>query len=175
MDAISNSIGMNTAIMFLLLLVLIIILAVITVSMSLRLSRLTKKYQMFMKGRDGESMERVFESRLEEMERIGEQCDNNKSDVDMLKENKRVTLTHYGIVKYDAFDDVGGKMSFALAMLDDSNTGFILNTIHSRDNCFQYIKEVVKGESYIMLSNEEVEALKAAVAYQEEERIQELT
>ena len=54
------------------------------------------------------------------------------------------TLTHYGVVKYDAFDDVGGKMSFALAMLDNDNTGFILDTIHSRDNCFVYLKEILK-------------------------------
>ena len=80
------------------------------------------------------------------------------------------------LAKLECFNPGGSaKDRPALAMLDDSNTGFILNTIHSRDNCFQYIKEVVKGESYIMLSNEEVEALKAAVAYQEEERIQELT
>ena len=74
--------------------------------------------------------------------------------------------THYqkvGIVKYDAFDDVGGKMSFALAMLDKENTGFILNAIHSRDNCFLYLKEIVKGESYIMLSTEEIDALRQAI------------
>ena len=65
------------------------------------------------------------------------------------------SLTKYGIVKYDAFDDVGGKLSFAIALLDMNNTGFILNAIHSRDNCFFYIKEIVKGESYILLSSEE--------------------
>ena len=80
-------------------------------------------------------------------------------------------MTHYGIVKYDAFNDVGGKMSFALAMIDDNNTGFILNTIHSRDNCFQYIKEIVNGESYILLSEEEMKALNIAVANKEEEQL----
>ena len=65
--------------------------------------------------------------------------------------------------KYDAFDDVGGKLSFALALLDKNNTGLILNAVHSRDNCFLYLKEIVKGESYVMLSQEEVEALRKAV------------
>jgi hypothetical protein len=78
------------------------------------------------------------------------------------------TLYKYGIVKYDAFDDVGGKLSFALAMLDGNNTGFVLNAIHSKDNCFLYIKEVVAGESYIMLSNEEMKALQAASRFGEE-------
>ena len=67
-----------------------------------------------------------------------------------------------------AFDDVGGKLSFALAMLDGNNTGFVLNAIHSKDNCFLYIKEVVAGESYIMLSNEEMKALQAASRFGEE-------
>ena len=41
--------------------------------------------------------------------------------------------------------------SFALALLDKENTGLILNAVHSRDNCFLYLKEIVKGESYVML------------------------
>ena len=55
--------------------------------------------------------------------------------------------------------------SFALAMLDKDNSGLILNAVHSRDNCFLYLKEIVKGESYVMLSQEEVEALRKAVNF----------
>ncbi len=68
-----------------------------------------------------------------------------------------VIFSKYGVEKYDAFDDVGGKLSFALALLDKSNSGIILNAVHSRDNCFLYLKEIVKGESYVMLSQEEVD------------------
>ncbi len=53
-------------------------------------------------------------------------------------------FSKYGVEKYDAFDDVGGKLSFALALLDKDNTGLILNAVHSRDNCFLYLKEIVK-------------------------------
>ncbi len=71
----------------------------------------------------------------------------------------------YGVEKYDAFEDVGGKLSFALAMLNQDNSGLMLNAVHSRDNCFLYLKEIVKGESYVMLSQEEVEALRKAVNF----------
>ena len=64
---------------------------------------------------------------------------------------------------------MGGKLSFVLALLDDYDSGFVLNAVHSRDNCFLYIKEIVKGESYIMLSNEEVEALRIARRYGSDE------
>ena len=50
-------------------------------------------------------------------------------------------------------------------MLDKSNSGLILNAVHSRDNCFLYMKEIVKGESFVMLSQEEVEALRKAVNF----------
>ena len=73
------------------------------------------------------------------------------------------TLMKTGIVKYDAFPDVGGRMSFALAMLDMTNTGFVMNAIHSKEGCYTYIKEIVKGESYIQLGEEEKEALRQAV------------
>ena len=75
------------------------------------------------------------------------------------------TYNKIGIVKYDAFPDVGGKLSFALAMLDEGNSGFVLNAIHSREGCYTYVKEIVKGESYIVLGQEEKEALRQAVNY----------
>ena len=58
-----------------------------------------------------------------------------------------------------------------LALLDDSDSGFVLNAVHSKENCFLYIKEIVKGESYIMLSNEEIEALRIAKRYGTEEEL----
>ena len=79
--------------------------------------------------------------------------------------DSNISLKKVAVVNFDAFDDVGGKLSFALALLDKENTGLILNAVHSRDNCFLYMKEIVKGESYVMLSQEEVEALRKAVNF----------
>lgn len=164
--------GANAGVLFLLLIILVIILAFITVIMSIRLSRLSRQYQTFMKGKNAESLEKVFSDAFGRVSRLSEQSEENKTHADGLKKQIGSMLTHYGIVKYDAFSDVGGKMSFALAMLDDSNSGFVLNTIHNRDNCFQYIKEIVNGESYIMLSSEEIEALNRAINKKEEELLE---
>ena len=81
----------------------------------------------------------------------------------------RQSLHKYGVVKYDAFDDVGGKLSFVLALLDDNDSGIVLNAVHSKENCFLYVKEILKGESYIMLSDEEIQALRIAKRYGSEE------
>ena len=163
MSALFEKMGVDMGLIVLLLIVLVIVLTVITVSMSIRLSRLSRKYHSFMKGQDGQSMERAFSQKFKEIDKLKSQSDNHQYDIHTLKRRYKKTLNRYGIVKYDAFDDVGGKLSFALAMLDSDNTGFILDAIHSRDNCFLYLKEIVKGESYIMLSEEEIEALKRAV------------
>ena len=156
MSDLFSKVGIDLGVVVLLLIVLIIVMMIMTVSMSLRLSRLNQKYRSFMKGKDAQSLEKLFHQRFKEIELT-------KKNLADLKKIQGMTLNKYGIVKYDAFDDVGGKMSFALAMLDKENTGFILNAIHSRDNCFLYLKEIVKGESYIMLSAEEIDALRQAI------------
>lgn len=161
MNEITQAIS-GSPVIILLMLILIVILAFITFSMSMRLSRTLKKYESFMKGKDGASLEGALRAGSDQIEDIREQNNSNEFELKRLKNQLKSTFTRYGIVKYDAFDDMGGKMSFALAMLDDENTGIILNSVHSQDNCFLYIKEIVKGESYIMLSSEEVEALKRA-------------
>ena len=67
------------------------------------------------------------------------------------------------MVKYDAFHEMGGKLSFSLALLDQKNDGFIINAMHSREGCYTYIKEIVNGNSIIVLAEEEKEALEIAM------------
>ena len=57
---------------------------------------------------------------------------------------------------------MGGKLSFALAMLDGNNNGWIINAMHSREGCFTYCKEISNEESYYILSEEETLALNVA-------------
>jgi hypothetical protein len=127
------------------------------------MSRFMKKYKLFMRGKDGVSLERAFESNFIEVDRIAEQNKNQSLEIQKLRDQMSRTPVKTGIVKYDAFPDVGGRMSFALAMLDMNNTGFVMNAIHSKEGCYTYIKEIVKGESYIVLGQEEKDALRQAV------------
>ncbi len=159
----SNIFGSTGAgIVIILLVLLVVILLVVTVNLNLRMTRLQRRYNLFMKGTDGVSVEKAMAERLREIGKIRSGQKVTSRGLDQLQSQYDRMLCKYGIVKYDAFEDVGGKMSFALAMLDQTNTGFVLNAIHSRDNCFLYLKDIVKGTSYIMLSDEEVEALQRA-------------
>ena len=122
-----------------------------------------------MKGKDGQSLEKLFKRKFDMIEKLTSNSEINSENIQKMEKLYNSSLHKYGIVKYDAFEDMGGKLSFVLALLDKDNTGFLLNAIHSRENCFLYIKEIVNGESYIMLSEEEIEALKRAVNFGIEE------
>ena len=74
----------------------------------------------------------------------------------------KFSFNRFGLVKYDAFNEMGGKLSFSLAMLNDNEDGFVINAMHSREGCFTYIKEIIGGNSIIVLADEEQEALKMA-------------
>lgn len=165
MSTIFENIGIDPGIIIIILLIIVIVLIGSMISYSLRLSRLERKYKMFMKGSDAQSLEKTFMRKFAQIDRLYEAKENHEQTIKSIVKNFRVIFSKYGVEKYDAFDDVGGKLSFALALLDKENTGLILNAVHSRDNCFLYLKEIVKGESYVMLSQEEVEALRKAVNF----------
>ena len=165
MSTIFENIGIDPGIIIIILLIIVIVLFGSMISYSLRLSRLERKYKMFMKGSDAQSLEKTFMRKFAQIDRLYEAKENHEQTIKSIVKNFRVIFSKYGVEKYDAFDDVGGKLSFALALLDKENTGLILNAVHSRDNCFLYLKEIVKGESYVMLSQEEVEALRKAVNF----------
>ena len=165
MSGIFENLGIDSGIIIIILLILVVFLLVRSISYNMRLSRLERRYKIFMKGSDAQSLEKVFVRKFAQIDRLYEAKEDHDHDILFLKKNMEKMFKKYGVEKYDAFDDVGGKLSFALALLDKENTGLILNAVHSRDNCFLYLKEIVKGESYVMLSQEEVEALRKAVNF----------
>lgn len=169
MSNLFNSMGIDVGIVVIILLILVVILLISLFSTNLRLSRLERKYKVFMKGKDAKSLEITFARKMAQIDKLSDLTERYIMDNNQLQKNFKRIFSKYGVEKYDAFDDVGGRLSFALALLDKNNSGLVLNAVHSRDNCFLYLKEIVKGESYVMLSQEEVEALRKAVNYDMED------
>lgn len=71
-------------------------------------------------------------------------------------------------MKYNAFDGMGGNLSFALVLMDSDNNGVVLNSMHTREGCFNYAKEIIGGEAYVALSEEEKEAIERAKTLEDE-------
>ena len=73
-----------------------------------------------------------------------------------------------GVLRYDAFEDVGGRLSFSCALLDDHGTGVVLTSINGRQETRVYAKPVVAGTSTYNLSREEEEAIRQALHTEEQ-------
>ena len=142
--------------------VLLLILAIITMT---KLRRLDRKYDYFMRGKDAETLEDIIMDEIDELRDLRAEDRSNKDSIRTLNRNFRASFQKYGIVKYNAFKGMGGNLSFALAVLDYTNSGFVMNCVHSREGCYLYIKEVDMGQTDIVLGNEEQEALEQALGY----------
>lgn len=160
-----NSLGIDPGIIVIVMMGIMIFVLLYMVRVSMKMTRFMKRYRIFMKGRDATSLEKAFAQKFIEVDKIVELNKIHANEIRRIKDVQSRTANKIGIVKYDAFPDVGGRLSFALAMLDESDSGFVLNAIHGREGCYTYIKEIVKGESYVVLGQEEKEALRQAVNY----------
>ena len=72
-------------------------------------------------------------------------------------------VRHVGLVRYDAFEDVGGRLSFSCALLDDHGTGVVVTSINGRQDTRVYAKPIAEGQSSYNLSVEEEEAIRQAL------------
>ena len=160
-----NSLGIDPGILVVIMMGIMVFVLLYMVRVSMKMTRFLKRYRIFMKGRDAASLEKAFAQKFLEVDKLTEMASVQANEIRRIKEIQSRTANKIGIVKYDAFPDVGGRLSFALAMLDESDSGFVLNAIHGREGCYTYVKEIVKGESYVVLGQEEKEALRQAVNY----------
>lgn len=146
----------------LVLAVITVILLTTTIILLVKVGALTKKYNAFMKGSDGVTLESTILTRFKEIDMLKEESKYITEKLNIACETLVTAYQKIGIVKYDAFKEMGGKLSFSLCMLDDENNGFILTSMHTREGCYTYVKEIIKGESFVVLATEERRALEEA-------------
>ena len=164
-NGILDNIGISDpGILVLILLVLVIILFVLLIFLLIRYNQLNVSYQMFMKGRKAESLEEEIGALFDDISTLKASTEKNRKDIKKMIENLHDCYQRVGIVKYDAFKEMGGKLSFSVALLNDNETGFIINSIHSSEGCYVYTKEIVNGECAISLGDEEKKALTLALS-----------
>lgn len=158
-----NALGIDPAFIFIFMLVLFIILFILYVNVTMKYNRLRSSYQTFMRGKDGKTLEESMKEKFQEAESIIKMTKQNRADIREITKRLDNNYQKMGIVKYDAFNEMGGKLSFAVAMLDGKNNGWVMNAMHSREGCYTYVKEIVNAESFVELAEEEAEALDKAI------------
>ena len=153
----------DPGILVILSLILTVVAIVLVIMLVLRQSRLEMNYKIFMKGKNGKTLEDTFKAQFDDIDLVKEQTDLLHKRMMYVEKSLNRSYQKCGVVKYDAFKELGGQLSFAYALLNDSNTGFVMNCIHSREGSYTYIKDIVRGECELPLSEEEAEAVQNAI------------
>lgn len=162
MESLMEFIGTET---FLLVLFAMIILLLIGYAIiGVKLSRLNRRYQDFMrKLGNGKNLEEDLQNYMSRVNQVEKQNAKISNQIKMLNGDLIKCIQKVGIVRYSAFRDTGSDLSFALALLDENNDGVVLNGIYSREMSNIYAKPVQKGKSTYTISEEEMQAIEKAM------------
>lgn len=155
--------GIDIGITLLVFAAIILILLILNIVNICSISKLKKKYSKFMQGKNVKSLEDEIIGLFDDNKFIKNAIDKNRKDIDALYHKFESSFQKIGIIKYDAFSQMGGNLSFCLALLDENNNGLILNSVHSTEGCYSYIKKIENGNCKISLGEEEIKALNIAM------------
>lgn len=153
----------NLPYILLVLTVLIFLALIVFININTKLSRLNRRYKKMMAGMDGVNIERLLVQHVEEVRLAVEKVDRLEGDCRRLATIAAASIQYVGVVRFNAFEDTGSDLSFALALLDGNKTGVVLSSIYGRNESRVYAKPVIKGDSTYYLTEEEKSALHKAL------------
>lgn len=146
-----------------LILILFLVLLIMQIRLMGKFKKLYRTYDRFMRGKDMESMEETVLAQFERIEALEKSNEEKNRQIESIFENLQHVYQKTGLVKYDAFREMSGKLSYAVALLDKEDNGILVNSMYSREGCYSYVKTISGGKCSIEMSEEEQKALKIAV------------
>lgn len=162
-----DSLGLNIDIVYILiaLLIIIIIQFVLILVQNSKIKKISAKIAKFMKGKEASSLEDEIVALFDDNQIIKKATEKNQKDINNLYNRLSFCFQKVGIIKYDAFNQMGGQLSYSIALLDEDDNGILLNSVHSTDGCYSYSKEIRGGKCKLELGEEEQMALNEAMNY----------
>lgn len=140
-----------------------IVLIIITIINTIMLSKTNKKYIKFMKQLgNGSNLDEMLRDYLRDVKEIKQDNSEIKAYYTKLDSDISSCIQKVGLVRYNAFRDVGSDLSFAIALLDRNDTGVVLNGLYGSESSNIYAKPIKNGVSTYQLSEEEKYALEIA-------------
>ncbi len=163
MNILLERIAANSDIIIFVLIIGWLVTAIISIASLLGNRKLRKKYKSFFTSKEGDiNIEELLQAYLEEVRLIGREHSLIQNRFNNFDKRLSLCVQKVGIIRYNPFEEMGGNLCFAIALLDEKDNGVVINGIHSRSGSYTYGKNIVAGESEITLSNEEREALAEA-------------
>ena len=141
---------------------IILILFIMNLSNRSKIRKLKSKYNKFMNGSSGESIEDVLNDCIDKANGIVEKNKDIEYQLNTIRRNMYYCVQKVGVIRYNAFDNVGSDLSFSIALLNNNDDGLVLSSLYSRDNSSTYAKPVISGKSKYALSAEEIKAIDMA-------------
>lgn len=160
--------GISLEVLVIILLILVIIIGIALILTIRQLQNISRKYYALTSGKQARDLEHIMLTRFKEMDKVKARMKRFSKEHRTFSGHLDSCYNKFGLVKYDAFDNMAGELSYSLALLNSDNSGFVISSMHSKEGCFSYAKEVIQGESYLALSNEEIEAINKAKTLDEE-------
>lgn len=157
-----DSFGINTDVVVIVLAIIIIIQFIWMLTILSKCNKLNRRISKFTTGNEASNLEEIMTKRFSEIRQVVKNEKQQNRDINAINDKFLTTFCKIGLVKYDAFKEMSGKLSFSLALLTENHDGIIITSMHSREGCFTYCKEVTNEESYYILSEEERLALNVA-------------
>ena len=143
-------------------LLIILMLIIMNLSNRKKIRKLTSKYNKFMNGLSGASMEDVLYNCIDKVNGVIDKNKELEYELNVAKRNMLYCIQKVGIVRYNAFDNVGSDLSFSIALLDNNDDGVVISSLYSRETSSTYAKPITGGKSKYALSAEEIKAIDRA-------------
>ncbi len=142
----------------------VLVLFILCIVLFVKFNKQKKKYEFFMGAnrRPSHNLEMKLEKYYETSKSIEEKYGKLLDMVTDMDKTMKSNIQKVGLIRYNPFDEMGGNLCFALALLDGEDNGVVLNGIHSRTGSFTYAKPIQMGVSIYMLSEEEIKAVEMA-------------
>lgn len=139
-----------------------VVLAGLLVSLLLSVRKLKERYASLIDGVGVKNVEDALLSYLEASGRLEKRTEALEKGLRGLESEVSTHFQNFGMVRYNAFEGVGGEQSFSLALLDDSANGLVLTGIFGHAETRVYAKPIESGTSRYLISPEETRAIDAA-------------
>lgn len=159
----SNLIMSNLQYVLLGMTVAILLSLVVFISINIKLAKMNKKYSAMMKGMEGVNVEQMLLSHIDEVKHAMQKVDNLSLEYQKLDITSKKCIQKFGVIRFNAFENMGSDLSFAIALLDHQNHGVVISSIYSRSESHTYAKPIVSGASSYFLTEEEKQALQQAI------------
>ena len=143
---------------------LILVLLILIVYTMVHLSTMRARYREMMRGSETEDIEGMLIQHIHEVEQVAATNAHILEENELIRQFLRKTLVRTAMVRFRAFEDMGGDLSYAVAMLDANNDGVIFSSIFARADSRSYIKPIKNGSSEYSLTDEEKGVLREAMA-----------